>query len=87
MMHNNKITIINDKKEKKEYLILSEFNITNKSEQYILFTDKSFDKNNNMIIYSGILDDGKIRKIEDKNDMKIIDNYLKQFEEKIRKNN
>ena len=84
MIENNKITIIDEKNKKKEFLILSTFNITNKKEQYILFTDKSFDENNNMIIYSGILDGEKIKEVEDKENIALIDKYLKQIEQDIR---
>ena len=83
MIKNNKIIIINDNNEEKEYLILSRFNITNKKEQYILFTDKSFDKKNNMIIYSGILDGEKIREVKDKEDIALIDKYLNKIEQEM----
>ena len=81
MIKNNRITIINDNDEEKEYLILSKFNITNKKEQYILFTDKSFDENDNMIIYSGILDGKKIKDVKDKGDIALIDRYLKEIKQ------
>ena len=83
MIKNNKITIINDNNEEKEYLILSKFNIKNKKEQYILFTDKTFDENNNMIIYSGILDGEKIKEVKDREAIALIDKYLKEIEEEM----
>lgn len=85
-MDNEGVIVIKDSEGNiKEYSIIYVFNIGTKEDDYVLYTDLSEDENSKLNVYSGILKtDGTICEVEDENDIRIIDKFLKDFEEELR---
>ena len=73
--------IIKDGKEEKEYSILVTFDILEKNNSYVLYTDYSKDDVGNLKIYSAIYDkEGRLKPVIEKDEIKIIDDYIRQLE-------
>ena len=73
--------IIKDGKEEKEYSVLVTFDILEKNNSYVLYTDYSKDDVGNLKIYSAIYDkEGRLKPVIEKDEIKIIDDYIRQLE-------
>ena len=80
-MQNNEKIIIKNGKEEKEYSILVTFDILEKNNSYVLYTDYSKDDVGNLKIYSAIYDkEGRLKPVIEKDEIKIIDDYIRQLE-------
>lgn len=77
--------IIKDGKEEKEYSVLVTFDILEKNNSYVLYTDYSKDDAGNLKIYSAIYDEeGRLKPVIEKDEIKIIDDYIKQLESDLK---
>jgi len=83
MKKDDKLILKNENNEEKEFAILVTFDIKEKS--YVLYTDYSKDENENINIFSAIYDeDWNIKPVEGKDEIKIIDKYIKDLEEDLK---
>lgn len=83
-MYNKKsIKILNKDGIEKEYGILATFDY--KDRKFAIYTDYSTDEKNNKIVYSGIYKkDGNIKPVIDANDRKIVKDFIKYFEARLK---
>ncbi len=74
---------VNNDGTEKEYSVLSTFDYDDR--KFVIYTDYSMNEDKNINIYSGIFEDnGKISPIINQEDEKIVSNYIKYLEEKLK---
>ena len=85
MNDDEKIIIRDNNGEIKEYSIIYVFNIGTKEDDYVLYTDFFDNEDAKLKVYSGILKpDGTVCEVTDEEDLKIIEKFIKDFEEELR---
>lgn len=85
MMQGNETVIVPDKNGvNREYAKLATFDYNNR--KFIIYTDYSKDEADNIMVYGGIyVNDNKIEAITEKEDAKVVFDFIKFLEKKLKK--
>lgn len=82
---NNIIELVNEEGKTKKYILLSEFELEGRKDNYILFTDNLANEKGGINIYYGILkDNNKIEEVKDKKDIQEIEEYIIDIEDDLK---
>ena len=88
MDNKGKLIIKNEKGEEKEFSILVTFDIEQRNKSYVLYTDYSHTEDGNLKVYASTYDkydeNDILGKVTEKDEIELIDNYLKELEEDLK---
>ncbi len=87
MNDNDKLIIVNEKNEKKEFAILMTFDIKEKNKSFVIYTDYSVNRNGNTRIFASIYHpedpNNKIEEIVEEDELKVVNEYVKKLEKAL----
>lgn len=80
MFQDEKLVIVNEKGEQKEFAILVTFDIEKKNKSYVIYTDYSKNDDGDIQVYASIYDkfqkDKKLYDVTEKDEIEFINKYL-----------
>jgi uncharacterized protein YrzB (UPF0473 family) len=83
----NKITLLNEKGEEKEYEVLFTFDSDETKKNYIVYTDHKKDPDGKEMVYASIYDesgkDNSLKPITSDKEWQVIENILNSIEQKV----
>ena len=80
MFQDEKLVIVNEKGEQKEFAILVTFDIEKKNKSYVIYTDYSKNDDGDIQVYASIYDkfqkDKRLNDVTEKDEIEFINKYL-----------